>query len=643
MIGRLTGFLLGLSLAGAASADAFDESRAKLAAEDIHVTTGAAAGYVPDETCELCHEGIAASYAEVGMARAFHKPRRSRVIEDLEAIPFVHEATGHRYTMRWQDGTYLFSRWREAADGTELDRFDAPVDWVMGSGNHSRVYLIQEPSGKLLQLPLAWYSQSGTWAMPPGFEDANHAGLARPVQRNCMTCHNAYAEVPETADRAGYPNVFPTALPEGLGCQRCHGPGADHVRLALVDKAPIAETIAAIVDPADLPRDRARDVCYACHLQPGVTIQGQVRHGQGFYSFRPGDTLTDHFLNMDFQDGDREKADRFDINHHPYRLEQSACFIESEGELGCTTCHNPHRKIAVEDRAEYYRTKCLSCHETDTEGLPVMASAEPHPAVAADADCTTCHMPERRTEDVIEVTMTDHLVTRDPGPLEALVARLPKHAPQVVNVDLHDALPGMEQNTRMQYILSSILTYDGARQTGAATTLANLIRSEKTTAYEPWLLALKSLVKQKRYRDAAAIADEVLARAPDVPDVIANVGLVRYAAGRKAEGKRMLADLARTHPEMTTPLMNLASILRQEQQLGDARTILNQVLAQEPTNWRAWAMLGLIERTVGNEGAAIEAYFASLRIEPRAKGNRAALADLLDRVGRAGEARLYRE
>ena len=104
----------------------------------------------------------------------------------------------------------------------------------MGSGKHSRVYLYSTPNGELYQLPIAWYTQEKRWAMAPGFDRPDHLGVHRRVRRECMFCHNAYPDVPAGSDLYGPYQTFPAELPEGLGCQRCHGPGAEHARLALL-------------------------------------------------------------------------------------------------------------------------------------------------------------------------------------------------------------------------------------------------------------------------------------------------------------------------------------------------------------------------------------------------------------------------
>src|SRR5262245_39045988 len=54
------------------------------------VTSGAAPGYVPDQACRGCHEGLYTSYQEVGMARSFYRPSAARRNEDLTSPPYYH-------------------------------------------------------------------------------------------------------------------------------------------------------------------------------------------------------------------------------------------------------------------------------------------------------------------------------------------------------------------------------------------------------------------------------------------------------------------------------------------------------------------------------------------------------------------------
>src|SRR5258706_13907353 len=110
------------------------------------------------------------------------------------------------------------------------------------------------------------------------------------------------------------------------------------------------------VDPSRLDARRRNDVCYECHMQPTVALPGLRRYGRDIYSFRPGSPLADYMVQLDVVESAVPRSERFEINHHPYRLEQSRCFRESEGKLSCLSCHYPPRKIperqgAAHDRA----------------------------------------------------------------------------------------------------------------------------------------------------------------------------------------------------------------------------------------------------------------------------------------------------
>ena len=149
----------------------------------ISVTSGAAPGYVEDQTCSLCHDEIWESYQDVAMAQSFFRPSADKVIEVFDGDPVFHAELQRFYEMRFDDGRYLFRRYQLDEEGAEINLFVVEVDWILGSGKHSRTYVYQTDMGELYQLPLAWYTQTQSWAMAPGFELPQHSGIARPVPR----------------------------------------------------------------------------------------------------------------------------------------------------------------------------------------------------------------------------------------------------------------------------------------------------------------------------------------------------------------------------------------------------------------------------------------------------------------------------
>ena len=123
-----------------------------------------------------------------------------------------------------------------------------------------------------------------------------------------------------TASQARSPDpVFSGALPEGIDCQRCHGPGARHIHTAQTPGAKPAEISASIVNPARLSPKLQMDTCMECHLEP---TSGRLpalirRFNREPFSYIPGQSLEDFILYFDHPAG-RGYDDKFEI-HGRYR------------------------------------------------------------------------------------------------------------------------------------------------------------------------------------------------------------------------------------------------------------------------------------------------------------------------------------
>lgn len=634
-----------LSLCLCTPAHAQDWIGAALAEWGYRASTGAAAGYVPDTACAECHSDKAESFAHVGMAKSFYRPSAQKVIEDFDRPAFFHAPSGRYYKMSRDGDAYLFRRWRQASDGTQVDVFETAVDWIMGSGHHSRVYMFQTENGALMQLPLAWYTQGKEWQMAPGYEFADHPGITRTVPQRCMACHNAFPEVPVGHDRIGMPDVFPADLPEGIGCQRCHGPGARHSAMAIAGTQPLPDIRAAIVNPGGLPQSDLYSICYGCHMQPSVAVNAPLRPGRSVYSFRPGEPVDDYKTFIDITDNDLQRGDRFDINHHPYRLEQSACFTQSagrpEGQLGCLSCHDPHVKIRPEDRAAHYRQACLTCHELDASGQPETAQADTvHPRITDSDDCTLCHMPKRRTQDVIHVTMTDHLITRRPGDAETRLAPMDKRPPKVTEVFplRPNQLPPTEE---LVQTLRALLSHGGRPPDWATEQLASALDAKGITYSGPWIELANSFAAQGRPAEAHRAASRALAADPANPGAQSAIAVADLRMGNTEAAIARLKAASRLWPGNVTLAHNLAVALRQSGRLPEALAQARRVTALHRAHWPSQRLVGDVLAQTGDTSGAIDAYLETLRIHPDAPRTRGPLSDLLRKAGRQAEAALH--
>ncbi|HKH43408.1 MAG TPA: tetratricopeptide repeat protein [Thermoanaerobaculia bacterium] len=578
-------------------------------------TTGAAPGYVADRACALCHSDLAASYAAKGMARAFQRPRPASDVEDFSAPPFVHSASGQEFQMTRRDDRLVFRRWQTGPDGQSINMFETDVDWILGSGDHARTYLYQTPGGELYQLPLAWYTQTRRWGMAPGFDRPDHEGVLRRVRRECVFCHTAYPDVPAGADAYGAPQIFPAAMPEGIGCQRCHGPGAEHVGLALGGIGSRDEIRAGIFNPGRLPAARRDEVCQGCHLQPTVAMPGLRRFGRGEFSFRPGEPLADYMVQVDVEEEGKPRSERFEINHHPYRLRQSRCFLESGGQLSCLTCHDPHRRIPDEQRAAHYRAACESCHGKEACTRPEHGAGGAEPA-----DCAGCHMPKRRTQDVVHVVMTDHKITRTPGG-PALLAPLAESEPVLVDVRL---LPGAPGGALGEVYRAAAV----ARTAGGAEAIAYLekkLNEARPAEIDPWLDLAQAQLRAGRPADAERTLTGVLKRSPNHPQALEWLALAQGSRGEILTAIAGLRQLLAAHPDRIEAEYNLGRLLAIRGENEEAARHLEQALAARPNLAAGWHYLGEVRAAQGRPEDARACWRRALEIDPTSAKSRRAL------------------
>jgi tetratricopeptide (TPR) repeat protein len=366
---------------------------------------GADAGYVNSSACPACHRAIAETYARTGMGRSFRAVRSA--LPEFRGQSFRHAASDQYFVPSVKANRPYLRRFQKAPDGSIINSLEKAVDYVVGSGNHAQTYLHRTPVGNLIELPLTWYSEEGgSWNMSPAYDRPDHSGFSRKITYRCMFCHNAYPEIPPRADEWDG-TVFAGVLPEGIDCQRCHGPGRSHIQ-AVQQARPREQVRASIVNPSRLSRDRQIEVCMQCHLETTSSPlpAARLRDGRGVFSYRPGEPLVDYVLHFDHAPG-AGHDDKFEIVSAAYGMRKSNCF-QNSGTLTCTTCHDPHQRSGGVEAARRYVRACQSCHQ---EQIAARVRDRRHPAAT---ECVSCHMQRRRPSDVIHAEMTDHQIRARP-------------------------------------------------------------------------------------------------------------------------------------------------------------------------------------------------------------------------------------
>lgn len=596
--------------------------------------------YVDAAVCAGCHADRAAGFRKTGMGRSFARVRPGQIPEFGK--PFHHQASDSYFAMIARDGRYYQRRWQMGFDGKETNVDEKQVDYVVGSGNHSFTYLHLTSRGALQVLPLSWYSEKGGyWDMSPGYDQPDFPGSVRPVHYECLFCHNAYPKIPEAPEHnASAEMTFAEPLPEGIDCQRCHGPGQRHVALATSGE-PRDQIRAAIVNPRRLAPERELEVCMQCHLETtSQDLPHDIRRfARAPFSYVPGQPLGDFKIEFDRAGGMKS----FEIAHGAYRLRQSQCFIQSAGKLRCTTCHDPHDIPHGPTAAAHYNAVCEGCHAAK---LTRTASGE-H---AAGANCVGCHMPKRRTDDVVHVVMTDHFIQRQ-KPAADLLA------------------PKLESNeTAANRYTGEVVPYYPAPLADTPENSLYVAAAQVRNGRNP---------KEGLPRLASALErDDASQNGPRQAGFYAELAQGYGAAGDWAKAIPYFAEAARREPTAFR-LTQLGNALMQNHQFPDAEATLRRAIAMAPDEPVAWGTLGWVlwqqdkgmeartdlERAIaldpdlpelhnnlanvewgtGDQAAAEQQFREALRIEPGVAEWRLNLARVLATRGETPEARFQFE
>ncbi|MCA9140708.1 MAG: hypothetical protein KDB00_28240 [Planctomycetales bacterium] len=309
---------------------------------------------VGKHVCRECHEQNYQLHLHSGHASTFATTRDSNLAQVFAG--------------KTADAGPAFGQFKYemSSDGLQVSRLSDrnqtafPLQYVLGSGRNAITLLTllpddeQGPAG--LEHRVSWFRSHGQFGLTPGHvhqspESANDflgVTVHGTKMRECVHCHTTSGEIVDQQIQGLIPNV---------NCERCHGPGSEHVRLARQMETPPPYSVG--VDKWDLESEL--QLCGSCHRLPRNVSINELRN-------YPSEML------------------RF----QPIGLLRSACYLESDGQFMCTTCHNPHMDSATKSKDEYIQD-CRNCHLPDTDEHVACP-------VSPTEGCIECHMPPSQFE-----------------------------------------------------------------------------------------------------------------------------------------------------------------------------------------------------------------------------------------------------
>lgn len=328
--------------------------------------TAASAHYVGSLACRKCHAEIYARWKKTPMANVIRDPREypEAIIPDLATNTvdkFSKEQIAFVYGRVWKQRYFT---------KVGQDYFPLPAQWDV-----------------IHKKWLPYFVKPGTdWWAP--FYPADN--MQRPTGPTCDGCHSV-----------GYDIKTKQVAEWNVGCERCHGPGGEHVAHASRDN---------ILNPAKMDYVAANDVCIQCHSQGRPLLNPiEEKYYDWPVGYRVGLKLADFWQLEEHKLGDTTFTHFADGTAHKNRM-QGNDFVQSvmyRRGIMCFSCHDAH---GTENYAQLRKPAdklCLDCHGLLSLNGPHTATLEEHThhkRGSPGSQCVACHMPK------IETTIADVFV-----------------------------------------------------------------------------------------------------------------------------------------------------------------------------------------------------------------------------------------
>lgn len=463
--------------------------------------------------------------------------------------------------------------------------------------------------------------------MNPGYDRADHEGFRRKVAYDCMYCHNGYPKIPGGHEQAFAEPVYVDPLPGGIDCQRCHGPGKRHVELAGAGGAKLEAIRAAIVNPKRLSPERREEVCIQCHLETtSFPLPNSLqRYDRGPFDYQPGQPLSNQWLFFDHAP-ESGRGDKFEIVNAVYRIRKLRCFLESKGAMECGTCHNPHDVPRGALAVQHYDAACRKCHG---EAFARVVAAGKHTRAGG---CADCHMPKRRTEDVVHSLATDHLIQRNKPAGDLRADRAERHETgdrayrgEVVLYYPADlpASPTKELYTALAQVIDKSNLEKGVPR------LAGALQRFPFARPEFYFQLGEGLRNQGRDREAVSVYREAVRRSPGMVAAVESLGVALRRTGAAEEAVATLRRATEMAPGRATAWHELGLALYAQGKAAEAVRAIEKAIALDGDLAEPHSNLGIVLLAGGDRRGAETAFREAIRIQPDSADAHGNLANLL--------------
>ena len=335
--------------------------------------------YVTSETCAACHKDEYHRWDNTAHAHAL-KPVdstfRGGVIGDFTQNPVLSDPANNipPVTIHLSKQSDLFDDSYTVTLGDGGPTY--PVDRVHGGGGGWKQRYQTKIGNSYYILPIQWNEKDGNWVayhLDHWFDtqgQPKNPAKSNSFERRCLGCHSTNLQVAYDDQTGEY---IADHSEVNIGCEACHGPASGHINAG--------GCCEGIINPKNLPFDRALEVCGQCHIRGDSTYVNADGDGKtrGYpwspydRGFRPGDTLSDFYTLT--TSSSRLWPDGTSKSHHQQYMDYIQSDMSAEANVTCYDCHDPHgstnkfdvvaslKRDGVEIATQNDdNTVCLACH-----------------------------------------------------------------------------------------------------------------------------------------------------------------------------------------------------------------------------------------------------------------------------------------
>ena len=347
--------------------------------------------YVGAAACAKCHAEIHGKWSG---------SRHSKMVQPATAASVKGDFSrgqvrlrGQDWLVRGRDGSYYITE--SYLTGKKQEH---RIDYTLGN-RRVQHYLTTLPSGRVIVLPPSWDVLRKEWFHSAEIGDPEVTGevMVQLWNKNCYSCHVSQEKKNFDVEKNAYQTAW---LDFGTNCERCHGPGSQHVADYSAGARPPGAARDIVVQTR-LDAVRNTMVCAQCHSFRDIYVDG----------FTAGANYYDFFLPI-LEYGQPKQSDPAywpdgrtrKFSNDAFGLWQSECFLK--GSATCVSCHVAPHEVEIEKNPQLRpdaNAVCNQCHEAIGKAL---AAHTHHSAGSAGSSCVECHMP--RSVFSVRAEIRDH-------------------------------------------------------------------------------------------------------------------------------------------------------------------------------------------------------------------------------------------